>query len=68
MSLPKTISAARFYATDGMTSIELNTYDVDGNVLSTKTVGIAESGPTFVFVRSMDKQLQAYANQGLWLN
>lgn len=68
MSLPKTISAARFYATDGMTSIEVNSYDVDGKVLSTKTVGIAESGPTFVFVRSMDKQLQAYANQGLWLN
>lgn len=68
MSLPKTILAARFYAPDGLQAIEVHTYGANGKVLATKSVEISEKGPTFVFVRSMDKQLHAYANQGLWLN
>ncbi|MBW2420332.1 MAG: hypothetical protein JRH19_17460, partial [Deltaproteobacteria bacterium] len=68
MSLPATISAARFYAPPGVDAIEIHSRDETGAVLSTQSVAIAESGPTFIFVRSMDAQMLAHANQSLWFN
>lgn len=68
MSLPSTISAARFIAPESVEEIQIHTYDSKGNELATRSVTLSETGPTFIFVRSIATQMQAYASKGLWFN
>lgn len=68
MSLPCSIYAARFLAPKSVKEIKIRSYDRKRRWLSTRSVELSKDGPTFIFIRSIDTQMYAYANQGLWFN
>ncbi len=68
MSLPKQISAARFYVSKWVKNIKIISYDKRWRVLATKKVKLNKKSHNFIYVRSIEKSLNAQINKKLWVN
>jgi hypothetical protein len=67
MSLPSTIQATRLRLKPGVSRLKLVSYDRNGRRLASKTVKIDSQSHDFVYARSLDKTMHAYAADGLWM-
>jgi hypothetical protein len=67
MSLPKTLSAARFYASKKLKSVKVISYDKKWRVLAKKTVQLKKKAHNFIYVRSIEKNLYTNVAKKLWV-
>lgn len=67
MSLPATIQAARLRLNRGVTKLKIVTYNRKGQRLASRTVNINGNSHDFVYARSLDKTMYAYAAKKLWM-
>ncbi len=67
MSLPKNISAARFYVSKRLKKIKIISYDKDGHVLAQQVVTLNKDSHNFIYARSIEKLMYAQVNKKLWM-
>ena len=67
MSLPSTIQAARLHLPKSVSRFKLVSYDKRGRVLASRVVNINKNSHDFVFARTLDNKMYAYASNKLWM-
>lgn len=67
MSLPKKISAARFYVSKRLKKITIISYDKRGRVLAKNHVFLNRKSHNFIYARSIEKAIYAQVNKNLWI-
>lgn len=67
MSLPKNISAARFYASKRLKKIKIISYDKKGHILAQQDVTLNKDSHNFIYARSIEKFMYAQVNKKLWM-
>ena len=67
LSLPNQVYVARVSVPKSQKTINLETLDEKGAVLTKQDVKLAEDGPTVVYAVSFDKNMQVYANAFSWV-
>ncbi len=67
MTLPKKISAARFYVSKKLKKITIVSYDKKGIVLAKKNVDLNKKSHNFIYARTIDKHIHAQINKKLWM-
>jgi hypothetical protein len=66
MSLPSTITAARFHPAQHIKKIRITSYDVKGRQLDRQTVTLGKGGRHFIFVRTLDKKMKVIPGKKIW--
>ncbi len=67
MTLPKKISAARFYVSKRLKKITIISYDRRGRRLAKKNVFLNRKSHNFIYARSIEKAIYAQVNKNLWI-
>ena len=67
MSLPKNISAARFYVSKRLKKITIISYDKKGRVLAKQNVNLNKKSHNFIYARTIEKAIYAQINKKLWM-
>ncbi len=67
MTLPKKISAARFYVSKRLKKITIISYDKRGRILAKKHVFLNRKSHNFIYARSIEKAMYAQVNKNLWI-
>jgi len=67
MTLPKKISAARFYVSKRLKKITIISYDKRGRRLAKKHVFLNRKSHNFIYARSIEKAIYAQVNKNLWI-
>ncbi len=67
MSLPKRISAARFYVSKRLKKISIISYDKRGRVLAKEDVTLNNNSHNFIYARSIENVIHAQINKKLWV-
>jgi hypothetical protein len=67
MSLPKKISAARFYVSKRLKKITIISYDKRGRVLAKEKVTLNKNSHNFIYARSIENAIHAQINKKLWV-
>ncbi|MEE9337864.1 MAG: hypothetical protein V3U87_07265 [Methylococcaceae bacterium] len=67
MSLPKKISAARFYVSKRLKKITIISYDKRGRILAKQKVVLNKKSHNFVYARSIGNTIHAQINKKLWV-
>lgn len=67
MSLPSAIKAGRFFLDRNLSEVRLVAFDEKGNTLSNAMVRLESDSHTFVYARSIDHMMYAYASKPLWI-
>ncbi len=66
MSLPSSLQAARLHISKNTTKIKLVSYDKKGRRLASKTVKLKSGSDSFVYARTIDKQLYINGSKTMW--
>lgn len=66
MSLPATLQAARINISKNTKKLKIVTYDARGRRLASKEVKLSNKSDSFVYARSIDKQLYVNGSKALW--
>ena len=67
MTLPKKISAARFYVSKRLKNITIISYNNRGKVLAKKTVELNKDSHNFIYARTIETTIHAQINKKLWV-
>ncbi len=67
MTLPEKIQAARVYLPRRLTKVRLATYSKTGKLLARKTLNLSPNKHNFIYARSINNRLYAYAAKDLWV-
>ena len=67
MTLPKKISAARFYVSKRQKDITIISYNNKGVVLAKKTILLNKNSHNFIYARTIDSAIHAQINKKLWV-
>jgi hypothetical protein len=67
MTLPKKISAARFYVSKRLKNITIISYNNEGLVLAEKKIPLNSDSHNFIYARTVEKEMHVQINKKLWV-
>ena len=66
MSLPATLQATRLHISNNTNKLKIVSFDARGRRLASKTIKINNQSNSFIYARSIDKQLYVNVSKALW--
>ncbi|MCW8931038.1 MAG: SH3 domain-containing protein [Gammaproteobacteria bacterium] len=66
MSLPANLQAARLYVSKNISKFKIVSFDSKGRRLASKTISLNSKSDSFIYARSVDKQLYVHSSKSLW--